>query len=66
MASKDTTQGTTGKKEYTTLTVPQKLEITERPESGESQREVMASYNWIINYNIQKWMDQLQIIYDIM
>ena len=30
---------------HTTLTIPQKLETNTRPESGESLREVMASYN---------------------
>jgi len=37
-------QGTAGNRKCITLMVPQKLERTRRPESGKSQRLVMASY----------------------
>jgi hypothetical protein len=48
MASKDSQmgkQGTAGKRKHITLMIYQKLEIIWRLESGETQREVMASYN---------------------
>jgi hypothetical protein len=42
---KTSKQGTADKRKYVTLTIPQKLEIIRRPETGKSQRELMASYN---------------------
>jgi hypothetical protein len=35
-------QGTTGRKKHVTLTVPHKLEIIRRRESGKSWRNIMA------------------------
>jgi hypothetical protein len=64
VASKDpkmSKQGTAGKRKHVTLTIPQKTEIIRRPESGTSQREVMASYSIAscTIYDIKKWKDQL-------
>jgi len=36
-------QGTDVKKKHTTLTIPQKLETLRKLNTGESQRQVMAS-----------------------
>jgi hypothetical protein len=38
-------QDTARKRKHITSTIPQKLEITRKIESGESRREVTASYN---------------------
>jgi hypothetical protein len=38
-------QGTAGERKHINLMIPQKLEIIRKLESGESQREVMASYS---------------------
>jgi hypothetical protein len=42
--------------------IPQKLELTRRPESGKSQKEVMASSNSGMStiHNIQKWTGKLR------
>jgi hypothetical protein len=62
MASEDpqlSKQGTAGKRKHT---IPPKLEIIRRLESGENRCDVMASYNVgsSIIYAIQKQKDQLQ------
>jgi len=36
-------QGTDGKMKHTTLTIPQKLETIKKLNTGDSQRQVMAS-----------------------
>lgn len=38
-------QGNDGKMKHATLTIPQKMETIRKLNSGESQRQVMASYN---------------------
>jgi hypothetical protein len=45
-----------------TLMIPWKLEIIRRLESGESQREVMASCSMGSSaiYDLRKWKDHLQ------
>jgi hypothetical protein len=48
MVSKDTKmhkQGTVDKSKHVTSTMPQKLKIISRCESGKRQREAMASYD---------------------
>jgi hypothetical protein len=53
MAPKDpkmSKQGTASKSKNVSLTLPQKLKIIRRLESGKSNREVRASQHWIINY----------------
>jgi DDE superfamily endonuclease./Tc5 transposase DNA-binding domain./CENP-B N-terminal DNA-binding domain. len=55
-------QGTAGKRKHVTLTIPQKLEIINRLESGESRSVVMAAYNIGSStiYDIRKQKDQLR------
>jgi hypothetical protein len=55
-------QGTAGKRKCITLTIPQKLEIITRLESGESRSVVTVSYNISSSsfYYIKKQTDQLQ------
>jgi CENP-B N-terminal DNA-binding domain. len=55
-------QGATGKRKQVALMIPQKLETIRRLKRGESQREVMASYNIGSSpvYEIKKQKDQLQ------
>jgi hypothetical protein len=48
MTSKDlkiSKQGTVGKMKHVNSTIPQKRSIIRKLESGESQKEVMTSYN---------------------
>ena len=64
MASKDpkmSKQGTAGKRKHVTLTIPYKLQIIASLESGESQKEVMASYKsgMSIIHDKQKWKEKL-------
>jgi hypothetical protein len=55
-------QGTAVKRKHITLTIPQKLEIISRLESGESRSVVMAAYNIGSStiYDIRKQKDQLR------
>jgi hypothetical protein len=48
------------KRKYITLTIPQKLEIIRRLTNGNSQKEVLASYNTSssTSYDIKKWKIQ--------
>jgi len=56
-------QGAAGKRKHVTLTIPQKLEIIRRLESGESRSVVMAAYNIGSStiYDIRKQKDQLRL-----
>jgi hypothetical protein len=66
MASKDTRmskQGTAGKRKH--VTIPQKIEIIRRLESGKSKRGVVASciIGSLTVYGIKKWKDRLQSLW---
>ena len=67
MASEDPEvpqHGTAVKKEHVSLTVPQKVEIIRRLESGKSQSVVMASYSKG-SYTTQRNRRLITIIYGI-
>jgi hypothetical protein len=56
-------QGTAGKRKHVSSTIPQKLEIIRRLESGKSLREFLALYSIRSSdvYDIKKHKDQLGV-----
>ena len=60
-------QGAATKRKRVTLMIPQNLETIWRLKSGESQREVTASYNIgsSLIYDIKKHKDQLRFLMEL-
>lgn len=60
-------QGAASKRKQVTLMIPQNLETIWRLKSGESQREVTASYNIgsSLIYDIKKHKDQLRFLMEL-